>query len=64
MPTLGDGAALTPTIPPEHSKQASYNPTGEEAANAKSPHKFPDAGSVFPGTFSQQRSNRASHCDG
>ena len=35
MPTLGDGAALTPTIPPEHSKQASYNPTGEEAANAK-----------------------------
>jgi len=35
MPTLGDGAALTTTIPPEHSKQASYKPTGEEAANAK-----------------------------
>jgi len=35
VPTLGDGAALTPTIPPEHSKQASYKPTAEEAAKAK-----------------------------
>ena len=35
MPTFGDGAALTPTIPPERSKQASYKPTAEEAAKAK-----------------------------
>jgi len=35
MPTLGDGAALTTTIPPEHSKRASYKPTAEDAAKAK-----------------------------
>jgi len=35
MPIFGDGAAFAHAIPPEHSKQASYKPTGEEAANAK-----------------------------
>ena len=35
MPTLGYDAAFTHAIPPEHSKQASYKPKGEEAANAK-----------------------------
>ena len=35
MPTFADGAALTPTIPPERSKQASYKPTAEEAAKAR-----------------------------
>jgi len=34
MPTFGEGAAFTHAIPPEHSKQASYKPTGEEAAKA------------------------------
>ena len=35
MPTFGDGAAFTHVIPPEHSNQASYKPTVEEAAKAK-----------------------------
>jgi hypothetical protein len=35
MPIFGDGAAFTPAIPPEHSKQASYEPTAEKAATAK-----------------------------
>jgi hypothetical protein len=33
MPIFGDGTAFT--VPPEHSKQASYEPTAEEAASAK-----------------------------
>ena len=35
MPTFGDGAASTHAIPSEHSKQASFKPTAEDAAKAK-----------------------------
>ena len=35
MPTFGDGAAFTHGLPPEHSKQAFYMPTAEEAAKGK-----------------------------
>ena len=33
MPIFGDGTAFA--VPQEHSKQASYEPTAEEAARAK-----------------------------
>jgi hypothetical protein len=35
MPIFGDCAALAHAIPPEHSRQAFYKPTAEDAARAK-----------------------------
>ncbi len=35
MPAVRNDTAFTHTIPPEHSKQAFYKPTAEEAAKAK-----------------------------
>jgi hypothetical protein len=35
MPIFGEGATCGLAIPPEHSKQASYEPTAVEAAKAK-----------------------------
>ena len=35
MPTVRDDTAFTHAIPPEHSKQAFYKPTAEEATKAK-----------------------------
>ena len=35
MPIFGDGTALTHALPPKHSRQASYEPTAEDAAKAK-----------------------------
>ncbi len=35
MPIFGDCAAFAQAIPPEHSKQAFYEPTAEDAARAK-----------------------------